>query len=54
MRFVIQRVHSSRLEVDGQVISNIGRGYNVFLGVTKGDTLENVQKCAAEKYEPRI
>ena len=46
MRFVIQRVHSSRLEVDGQVISNIGRGYNVFLGVTKGDTLENVQKWA--------
>lgn len=46
MRFVIQRVKSSRLEVDGELISEIGRGYNVFLGVTKGDSMENVQKCA--------
>lgn len=46
MRFVIQRVKSSRLEVDGKLISEIGKGYNVFLGVTKGDSMENVQKCA--------
>ena len=46
MRFVIQRVKSSRLEVDGELVSEIGRGYNVFLGVTKGDTMDNVQKCA--------
>lgn len=46
MRFVIQRVKSSRLEVDGELVSEIGRGYNVFLGVTKGDSMDNVQKCA--------
>ena len=46
MRFVIQRVKSSRLEVDGELVSEIGRGYNVFLGVTKGDTMDTVQKCA--------
>ena len=46
MRFVVQRVKSSRLEVDSKVVSEIGKGYNVFVGVTKDDTLENVKKCA--------
>lgn len=46
MRLLIQRVKSSRLEVDNQVISQIGKGYNVFVGVTNIDTIENVKKCA--------
>lgn len=46
MRFVVQRVKSSRLEVDGNLVSEIGKGYNVFVGVTKDDTMENVKKCA--------
>ena len=46
MRLLIQRVKSSRLEVDGKIISEIGVGYNVFVGVTNTDTVENVKKCA--------
>ena len=46
MRFVVQRVKSSRLEVDGMLVSEIGKGYNVFVGVTKDDTIENVKKSA--------
>lgn len=46
MRIVIQRVHKSRLEVDNQVVSEIGTGYNVFVGVTQGDSIENVRKVA--------
>ena len=46
MRFVVQRVKSSRLEVDNKLVSEIGKGYNVFVGVTKDDTIENVKKCA--------
>lgn len=46
MRIVIQRVKSSRLEVDNQLISEIGVGYNVFVGVTKGDTMDNVKRVA--------
>lgn len=46
MRFVVQRVKSSRLEVDGRLVSEIGKGYNVFVGVTKDDTIENVKKSA--------
>ena len=46
MRFVIQRVKSARLEVDNELVSEIGKGYNVFVGVTCEDSLENVEKSA--------
>lgn len=46
MRIVIQRVHKSRLEVAGELISEIGKGYNVFVGVTRDDTEENMKRVA--------
>ena len=46
MRVVIQRVKGARLESNGQVISEIGKGYNVVVGVMKEDTIENVKKMA--------
>ena len=46
MKIVIQRVHKSRLEVDNEVISEIGFGYNVFVGVTRDDTMDNVKRVA--------
>ena len=46
MRIVIQRVKSARLEVDNQLISEIGKGYNVFVGVTRDDTMDNVKRVA--------
>ena len=46
MKVVIQRVHKSRLEVDNEVVSEIGHGYNVFVGVTRDDTMENVKRVA--------
>lgn len=46
MRFVIQRVKSSRLEVDNKLVSEIGVGYNVFVGVTNLDTMDNVKRSA--------
>ena len=41
MKAVVQRVKSANLKVDGKLISEIGFGYVVFLGVKKGDTLDN-------------
>ena len=38
MKAIIQRVLSASLKVDGKLISKIGRGYVIFLGVGKGDT----------------
>ena len=46
MKIVIQRVHKSRLEVDNEVVSEIGHGYNVFVGVTRDDTMDNVKRVA--------
>ena len=38
MKAVIQRVLNANLKVDGELISEIGFGYVIFLGVEKGDT----------------
>ena len=38
MKAVIQRVLDACLTVDGEIISKIGKGYVIFLGVEKGDT----------------
>lgn len=38
MKAVIQRVLDANLKVDGELISEINKGYVVFLGVKKGDT----------------
>lgn len=40
MKAVIQRVLRANLKVDGKLISEIGNGYIIFLGVGKGDTKE--------------
>ncbi len=40
MKAVIQRVLDASLKVDGKVVSEIGKGYVIFLGVGKGDTKE--------------
>ena len=41
MKGVIQRVLGAKLEVDGKLISEIGKGYVIFLGVGKGDDKDN-------------
>lgn len=43
MRAVVQRVTSSCVTVNEKVIGNINRGFNVLLGISKDDTLEDLQ-----------
>jgi D-tyrosyl-tRNA(Tyr) deacylase len=38
MKCVVQRVDRARVIVDGQIISSIGKGALVFLGIEKGDS----------------
>lgn len=40
MKAVVQRVLSANLKVDGKLISEIGKGYVIFLGIGKGDGKE--------------
>lgn len=43
MRAVVQRVTSSRVLVDGVVIGRIDKGFNVLIGISKDDTVEDLQ-----------
>ena len=43
MRAVVQRVKSSKVEVSGKLISEIGFGLNVLLGICTDDTQEDVK-----------
>ena len=54
MRLVIQRVKNARLSVDDKLISEIGIGLMVFVGVMKGDTYEQVKKAANKISTIRI
>lgn len=49
MRVLLQRVKSSRVEVEGRVISEIGPGLNLLVGIAKTDTVTEldwmVRKC---------
>ena len=38
MKLVVQRVKETRLEVDGQLISEIKKGLAIYVGVAAGDT----------------
>ena len=54
MRLVIQRVKSAKLCVDDKLISEIGVGLVVFVGVMKGDTIAQVKKAANKISTIRI
>ena len=54
MRLVIQRVKNARLSVDDNLISEIGVGLMVFVGVMKDDTMTQVKKAANKISTIRI
>jgi len=43
MRAVVQRVKNSKVTVGGKVIGQIERGFNVLLGVSREDTVEDAR-----------
>lgn len=54
MKAVIQRVSSSSVTVDGEVIGKIGKGYNVLLGVFPDDTKKDAEILAAKLAKLRV
>ena len=54
MKFVAQRVRCATLKVNGQLVSEIGRGLVVFYGVKVGDTEQQAEKCAEKIAALRV
>ena len=54
MKFAAQRVNCATLTVNGEPVSEIGRGLVVYLGVKAGDTERQAEKCADKIARLRI
>ncbi len=49
MRVIIQRVRSSQVKVNGEVVGKIEKGLNLLVGIATNDTIDQinwmVRKC---------
>ena len=54
MKALIQRVKESSVKVNGKITGEINKGILTFLGVEKGDTVEQVEKLAKKIANLRI
>lgn len=54
MRALVQRVGWARVEVDGDVVGEIGPGLCVFVGVTHSDTEDSSAKLSERLWRLRI
>ena len=54
MKAVVQRVSSSKVTVDGEIIGKIGWGYNVLLGVGPEDTKQHADVLASKIAKLRV
>lgn len=54
MRAVVQRVLSASVEVGGETVGSIGRGFLVLLGVMRGDTEAEAALLAAKTAKLRV
>ena len=54
MKVLIQRVKQASVTIDKEIYSSINSGILAFVGIEKGDTLEQVQKLAKKVTALRI
>ena len=54
MRAVVQRVKEAKVEVQGEVVGEIGKGILVFVGVGDGDTEKDSEFLAGKVAHLRI
>ena len=54
MKAVVQRVNGVKLSVDGNLVSEIGKGLAVYFGVERGDTEDQLEYFAKKISQMRI
>lgn len=54
MRAVIQRVRHAQVDIDGQTVGEIGKGYLVLLGVGQEDGPEQIERLWQKMHKMRI
>ncbi|NFG23604.1 D-tyrosyl-tRNA(Tyr) deacylase [Clostridium botulinum] len=54
MRAVVQRVTSSSVKVEDNIVGAIGKGLNVLIGISKSDTLEDLKYIRDKVINLRI
>ena len=54
MRAIVQRVEKSELYIEGNLFSNIGKGFMVLLGITDTDTDEDMKALADKILKLRV
>lgn len=54
MRVIIQRVKSSQVTVDGEIVGKIGRGLNLLVGIADTDTEVELEWMARKCLELRL
>lgn len=54
MRLVIQRVREASVSIEGKLISGIGPGLFILVGVEKGDSMDDMEWLAAKVAAMRI
>lgn len=54
MKFVLQRVEKAQVEVDGETVGKIGKGYLLLVGVTESDTVDIADKMIEKVARLRV
>lgn len=54
MRAVVQRVLNSKVTVDGNVVGEIKKGFNVLLGIHKEDSIEDINYLSEKIVNLRV
>lgn len=54
MKAVLQRVVSSKVAVEGKVVGSIGPGFNILLGVLRGDSEEDIDRALNKILNLRV
>lgn len=54
MKAIVQRVLSSSVEIDGEIVSDIGKGITALIAIEAGDGIDNIMKMAKKLVMLRI